>query len=62
MSNFCGTIGKTTVQARAHRDGRGVTLTIHDASGYRLEKGDVEVDVREYHGGVTATMRRRTHA
>jgi hypothetical protein len=36
MSNFCGTIGKTTVQARADRDGRGVTMTIHDASGYRL--------------------------
>ena len=36
MSNFCGTIGKTTVQARADRDGCGVTMTIHDASGYRL--------------------------
>ncbi len=60
MSNFCGTIGKTTVQARAHRDGRGVTKT--DASGYRLEKRDVEVDVHEYHGVVTATVRGRTHA
>ena len=62
MSNFCGTIGKTTVQARADRDGRGVTMTIHDASGYRLEKQDVDVDVREYHGVVTATVRQRTHA
>jgi hypothetical protein len=62
MSNFCGTIGETTVQARADRDGRGVTMTIHDASGYRLEKRDVEVDVHEYHGVVTATVRQRTHA
>jgi hypothetical protein len=37
-------------------------MTILDTSGYRLEKRDVDVDVHEYHGVVTATVRQRTHA